>query len=558
MRRAVLSAALLAALGMAQAQQPQRPPDSGIIQREMQQPQPAPVKPAPPVPRIDAPERPALSAPSATRFQVKVIRITGNTVFPATQLEALVSEFAGRELGLAELQEAAARITRFYRENGFPVARAYLPVQDVRDGVVEIAVLEGRYGKVGLENRSRVNDDAVRRYVAPLQPGGVIEGKALERSLLLLSDLPGVAMPDAVLRPGANTGESDLALTLEPAPLASGNIGLDNYGNRYTGTYRVSGGLSLASPTGYGDLLTAQLSTAGQGLNWARVAYQLPVGGDGLRLGVAYSNSEYELGKQFTPLDATGHASVGTIGATYPFVRSLALNVTGLFSYDAKRLEDRVGTTNTVTPKRNDGVSAGLTGNWLDSSGKASNSFSLTAMSGRLQIDSAVAKFFDDAGPRTSGGFSKIGYAVSRTQRMGEQLSGFVSLTGQQAGKNLDSSEKFLLGGPYGVRSYPQGEAAGDDAFIVTAELRYRLAQAPIDGVELVALFDYGESRINHHSFAPGNNTRTLSGAGFGVNVTTVSGWLLRSAWSWRTSSEPATSDTPRSGRGWLQVVKFF
>ena len=551
-------AVLLAALGMAQAQQPQRPPDAGIIQREMQQPQPAPAKPAPPVPRIETPERPALTAPATVRFQVKAIRVTGSTVYSSAQLEALVSGYTGREAGLADLQEAAARITRHYRENGYPVARAYLPAQDVREGVVEIAVIEGRYGKVELNNRSRVNDGVVQRFLTPLQPGAAIEGKALERGLLLLSDLPGIALPDAALRPGAKTGESDLALTLEPAPLASGNIGLDNYGNRYTGTYRVSGGFSLASPTGYGDLFTAQASTAGEGLNSQRVAYQLPVGGGGLRVGAAYSNSDYELGKQFSPLDATGHAKVATLGATYPFVRSLGLNLTGSLSFDAKRLEDRVGAAGSVTPKRNDGVTAGLAGNWQDSGGKASNSFSLTAVAGRLHIDSAAAQLLDDAGPRTSGSFNKVGYSISRLQQLGGPLSGFVSLTGQQAGKNLDSSEKFLLGGPHGVRSYPQGEAAGDDAFIVTAELRYRVAQAPIDGVELVALFDYGESRINHHAFAPVGNLRKLSGVGVGLNIASASGWLLRSAWSWRTGSEPATSDTPRSRRGWLQVVKFF
>lgn len=147
---------------------------------------------------------------------------------------------------------------------------------------------------------------------------------------------------------------------------------------------------------------------------------------------------------------------------------------------------------------------------------------------------------------------------MSRLQKIGGPLSGFVSLSGQQAGKNLDSSEKFLLGGPYGVRAYPQGEAAGDDGFVFTAELRYRVPQAAVDSLELVALLDHGESRINHNAFAPGDNTRKLSGAGIGINVASDSGWLLRSAWSWRTGHEPATSDTPRSGRGWLQLVKFF
>jgi hemolysin activation/secretion protein len=555
MRRASAYLALLAAFGMPQAQQR---PDAGTTLREQQLPAPAPAKPTPPMPRIEAPERPALSAPAAARFQVKAFRITGATAFPTARLEQLVRDLAGRELGLDELQEAAARITRFYRENGYPVARAYLPAQDVREGVVEIAVLEGRYGRVELDNRSRVKDGVVQRYLTPLRPGTVIEGKPLERSLLLLSDLPGVAMPDAALRPGANTGESDLVLSLAAAPLASGSAEVDNYGNRYTGAWRTSGNFALASPTGYGDLVSARVTAAGPGLSSGRLGYQLPLGGDGLRLGAAYADTEYRLGKDFAVLDASGYARVATLSASYPFLRSLGLNVAGQLAFDAKRLEDRNGAIGAVAPKRNDGVTAGLSGNWLDSAGKGANSFSLAAVSGKLRLDSVAAQLADDTGPRASGSFSKLGYAISRLQQLGGSLSGFVSVSGQQAGKNLDSSEKFLLGGPYGVRAYPQGEAAGDEGYVFTGELRYRVPQVQAASMELFALFDYGESRINHSAFASGTNRRTLSGVGVGLNLASSSSWLLRAAWSWATGHEVATSDTPRSGRGWLQLAKFF
>lgn len=555
MRRTSIFVALFIALGMAHAQQI---PDAGRILREQQQPVLAPSKPTTPGPRIEMPERPALTAPIATRFQIKAFRVTGTTAFPATRLEELVREFVGREIGIAELQEAAAIITRFYRKNGYPVARAYLPAQDIHDGVVEIAVLEGRYGRVVLNNSSRVKDEVVRRNLAPLQPGTTINSKLLESSLLLLSDLSGVGTPDTVLRPGVNTGESDLAVSVEAAPLASGSIDLDNYGNRFTGDWRTSGSFALASPTGHGDLFTAHLTTAGRGLTSALLGYQLPVGGDGLRFGAAYSDTQYYIGKDFSALDASGDARVATLSASYPFVRSLGFNLTGQLSFDAKRLEDRVGATSTVSSKHNDIITAGLSGNWLNSAGNASNNFSLAAASGQLRLDSAAAQLSDDSGARTHGSFSKLSYAISQLQQFGGPFSGFVSLLGQEADKNLDSSEKFLLGGPYGVRAYPQGEAAGDDGFLFTAELRYRAPQVPVGSIELVALIDHGESRINHSTFAPGANTRRLSGAGIGINVTSSSGWLLRSVWSWRTGNESATSDTPRSGRGWLQLAKFF
>ena len=48
-------------------------------------------------------------------------------------------------------------------------------------------------------------------------------------------------------------------------------------------------------------------------------------------------------------------------------------------------------------------------------------------------------------------------------------------MRGQLAFDNLDSSEKMELGGAYGVRAYPEGEAFGDEGYIATAEARLML-----------------------------------------------------------------------------------
>jgi hypothetical protein len=70
---------------------------------------------------------------------------------------------------------------------------------------------------------------------------------------------------------------------------------------------------------------------------------------------------------------------------------------------------------------------------------------------------------------------------------------------------------------------------------------------------------DVTEDGGKHATVSHGAARRSArGGAGLGINVISGSGWLLRAAWSWRTGHEVATSDTPRSGRGWLQLAKFF
>ena len=87
---------------------------------------------------MDEPARPA-AKPSDARFVLKRVVITGNTVFAQETLLALLEDTIGKEVGFAELEAAAARISSYYRERGYLVARAYLPAQDIKDGSVEIA-----------------------------------------------------------------------------------------------------------------------------------------------------------------------------------------------------------------------------------------------------------------------------------------------------------------------------------------------------------------------------------------------------------------------------------
>jgi hemolysin activation/secretion protein len=185
--------------GVAQAQIV--PPDAGTILRQQEQkPLEVPARPAPTIKQ--EPVRPALKPADTPRFVLKGFRVTGNTVFAESELIELVREYVGRDVGFAELEQAAVRISRYYHEHGYMAARAYIPAQTITiDGMVEIAVIEGRIGKIELDNKSRLRDSVARGYLDAF-PGTPVTQPALERKMLLLDDLPGVGEARATLRPG--------------------------------------------------------------------------------------------------------------------------------------------------------------------------------------------------------------------------------------------------------------------------------------------------------------------------------------------------------------------
>src|SRR5688572_29229737 len=221
---AAIAGAGFSVLAAAQvAPQLPRLPDAGSILEQQRPKEPLPIRPSeePVLPQVTPAPKPALPPTTKVNVTVKDFRFSGNTVFPAEQLRELVREFVGKTLDFNALNDAAGRVQRFYRERGYFLAVAYLPQQEIRDGVVEIAVLEGRLGSVILQRdaQMRLRESFARSILnAHLKPGDLITENALERPLLLLRDLPdidnfllrlNVATPASGEPPTSDTKERD-------------------------------------------------------------------------------------------------------------------------------------------------------------------------------------------------------------------------------------------------------------------------------------------------------------------------------------------------------------
>ncbi|RBH37522.1 ShlB/FhaC/HecB family hemolysin secretion/activation protein, partial [Pseudomonas sp. MWU13-2860] len=143
----------------------------------------------------------------------------------------------------------------------------------------------------------------------------------LERSLLLLSDLPGVRVK-GTLSAGEQRGTTDLLVNAQPGPWASGTLEADNFGGYYTGEYRLGGSLNLNNPLRLGDQFNLRLLGSDEDQRYYRAAYKLPLGPWSTSVGVAYSRMNYELSRDFEVLEAHGQASIGSVFITQPLIRS--------------------------------------------------------------------------------------------------------------------------------------------------------------------------------------------------------------------------------------------
>jgi hemolysin activation/secretion protein len=553
LRSGLVMAALLASGQSAWAQQP---PVGGQLQQIP--PAAAPPRAAPDI-RIDRSEAPVDAEAEGRRIRVDAIRITGATLFAEADLVAATGFTPGGELTLAELRNTAARITRFYNSRGYVLAQAYLPAQDVVGGAVTIAVVEGRYGAIDLRNQSGVSDGVIRGLLNGLNSGEPVAIAPLERRLLLLSDVPGVVV-HSTLSPGAEVGTSDLTVDLSPARRVYGSLEADNAGNRYTGAYRFGGSVNFANLTGLGDLVTVRVLASTEGLAYGRAAWQAPIGA--ATAGVAYTRMQYELGREFSVLNAGGTADILSVFASYPLIRSRTANLYALASFDAKFLSDEIGLVSQVSDKEIRALTVGLRGDSRDGFGGGGwNAGSLSWTSGELDIQDPFERAADAMTARTQGGFNKLQYAVSRLQTVSGPLSIYGSLRGQVATNNLDASEKMELGGAYAVRAYPEGEAYGDQGYVATVEARLALDQwtRPLPGrFQLIGFVDTGEVDFAHDPWFPGPNHARRSGYGAGLVWSGPQDLLVRATYARRLGDQVATSGPDSTGRAWFQIVKLF
>lgn len=501
----------------------------------------------------------APAAPAA--FRLNDLRLNGAQTLTNEELQDITQPYIGRDVTLDDLQALAQAITARYRERGYFLAQAVVPVQTVQGGVVEISVIEGRLGKVDvfMAPDAPISEERVRGFLAPLQPGQAVSGPDYERAMLLLSDQPGVRVSSG-LQEGAQTGTTDLAVEVTAQPRWRFAAEADNHGTKESGRYRIGGTMRWLSPFGIGDNLDVRLMLSnGNALQFGRVSYEAPLGTSGLRAGVGLARVNYELGGQFAELDAQGKADVFDFSLNYPLIRQRQQNLFLRLGADLKDLNDEMRAVDFTVKKRVRGIGFGwswerrdqvLGGGYWASSG--------TFYRGRLSIRDAQSLAFDQAptGHHTEGGFSKLSFQLSRLQAVVPNHSFYLSMGGQWASKNLDPSEKLSLGGARAVRAYPSGELLVDQGLIATAEWRWSLNEEFTPFV----FYDAARGRIARDPTPyDGANRHSLRGYGIGVSWSRAGNFSINATLAWRDGTRPAQTDGGgRNPRLYVQAQKAF
>ncbi len=447
---------------------------SAILQRELelQLKKSAP----PPLPKVQKPIEQKKPVDGEQTVQIKNFLFSGNKLLTEQELQSVVAKWKNRTLTFDDLQNVIADIQEYYSSKN-RIVKALLPEQEIKDGIVSIKIVEGILGDVVVEQKSqkpRMAAETVKKYFKGEKDSVYIDTKDLQRKIFILNDLAGVNAT-GTYEQGKKEGESNFKVTVEDTPFFKGELAAANFGSKSTGSNQAIANVSFNNISGIGDLFSVN-GIKSSGSDYVQGSYAVPILYDGLKLALNASKLDYQTLSSFSSTNQSkGDAKTYSANFTYPVYRTDRASVNAKVGYETKDyLNTNVLTAATISDYKIDNMIAGLNG-FLYNNDQSSISYNANVTFGRLKINDAAQETSDNTSAKTKGSFEKLAFNISRNQTLPDlkNTNWLISVDGQTANKNLNSSEQMSLGGPYAVRAYPTGQGSGSQGVILKTELQY-------------------------------------------------------------------------------------
>ena len=434
-------------------------------------------------------------------FTLKDIKITGNTVIPTHKLMRLVDFKIGQKVTINDLIMSANEITDYYQGKGYLSTIAYLPPQKVQNGVIEIVVLEGKYGLVEVNpGRWERKSYLQKKYLDDnnIQTGKVLNVTDVRNALTDMSAEEYMKGSVSFADNEESEEFSDVTLDVKDRFPINLDVRYDNQGRDLIGTQRGVLYAGLHDVTGHGDTLMGTVALSSRSVG-AGGMYSLPIAKNDTRLNLGYSYSHVRLGKNYKPLNIKGDSHDVFIGVSRRLARGDQYRLYGDITLDMRNTEMYSGVIHDLKDHasyRTRVLRASLTdvkddsyGRWLFNTGIA----------GGIPID---ASDYNKARDMASNNFVKVNASAARLQVLPANNLAIFQVNTQYANRHMYASEAMQIGGISSVRGYDEGFRIGD--YGVTASFEYRMPIPGLkallpekyefisDSIQLAGFYDFG------------------------------------------------------------------
>ena len=317
----------------------------------------------------------------------------------------------------------------YAQHKGYPAAPAYIPAQTAEWGRLRVAIAPGRFGRIALENDSRLKSRVAEGYFAGLKSGDIIKNREVEAAMRKLQNITGVEV-GGVLSPGSKPGERDLLIKVMNGKANSLIVYAENYGSKSAGRYRYGLQGELGNLGGTGAKVDLGLLISNKHQHGYNLSVEMPVGHSGTTVGLGFSRSDYELGSLAQALGAEGVANTYSIYGRTPIFDTGNGSMEVKYGYDYRDITDELTAYDWSWKKHSHIFHLGVDGTgrlpttWLH--------YDLTLHAGTLVPDSQEAKELAALGD-TEGRFTKGTLDLTAVQRLGHATDILCKFSAQKA-----------------------------------------------------------------------------------------------------------------------------
>ncbi|PNS09817.1 POTRA domain-containing ShlB-type protein [Lysobacter silvestris] len=505
------------------------------MQAEAQVRPPSTANPLQNLPRVDAPTTPKVntevqaSAPNpglATLLETAIaprrFNVVGVHAVPFEEVAALFSPMTGKTVRVADVLDAAGKISAIYKAHGYALSFGFVPTQDFANGEVNIVVVEGYVADVVIQGDAGNMTAKIRAIAAHITKDRPLRQKTFERYLQVLGMLPGAHIDASVPAPTTTDGATRMVLTVTRTRFnASTGIDFNHPGVQGLTSLTENGLLPLAEQLNFSTLLppgrgNPRLYT----LNYVQLA-----GSNGLQL--RFNGSHYEGNPDINhqlpdylqqnlrqnqlslsasyPLRLDNHTNLSVTAGAYStgLKQSYTNTMTGaslVQQYDLRVLDgklDYVKVGDAWMRKLNLEIAHGVNG--------LGASASIVARAGGAAVVMPLAP-----------SFTRYNASFLQSNAWPHRFATVFSVTGQYSKDTLPTTEQLSFGGPrYGL-AYDPGAVAGDSGWGASFEVskRYDVTARWVKQVSPYLVGQYARAYL-HAAGSPA--LATLGTAGVGV-----------------------------------------
>ena len=374
-----------------------------------------------------------------------------------------------RGITLGQIETVANTITHFYRERGFVLAKAYIPKQQVRDGIVNLTVLLGMLGDVQVSGNKRYSTKKLTSVFDDMM-GKPVTNTAIEEKLFLINDYPGIFV-DGYFEPGTQVGDTRLNINVKDESRYNADVRIDDHGASDTGLYRFYADVQLNNPLGLADKLRASVLTASHPSNtdYWQLDYQMKLFGPRTKIGFDASQNQFVVDQTQSlrsGIKLNGDVRLTSVTGTYIYKRSRKENGTFDLKYEDIQSILQIGNipnTNHAFDTKLNNISLAYSFDALQEAEKHYHQGQIKLTSGSFVYGAANSQ--DNKYKILSGSYSLLSFWKLPVFNADTRL--VYRAEGQYAGINLSGILRFSLSGPTRARAYNPGIFTGDDAIFV-------------------------------------------------------------------------------------------